>query len=142
MDKQGVIPTFMPLPSRSIILTSVAFTLLCTLYISKSPHGCHRIYHILGNAASLIPTPAPLLLHIAPRANWSVCMKPRTLFSLLTISQSACAVSYRRCLSCSWAAFCNSFLHNPCLRPDDFNGAIHVSGGCKFRPLGCKFSGA
>lgn len=147
MDKQRVIPTFMPVPSRSVILTSVAFNLLYTLYISKSPHGCCRIYHILGNAASPVPT---LVLGVQLHSSSTSLPEPTGVFAQSLVpyfpsSQSPEAlvqVSYRRCLSCSWAGFCNSFLHNPCLRPVDFNGAIHVSGGCKFRPLGCKVSGA
>ena len=142
-----MIPTFLPVPSRSIILTSVAFDLLYTLYISKSPRGCHCIYHILGNAASPIPT---LVLGVQLHSSSTSLPEPTGMFAQSLIpcfpsSQSPEAlvrVSYRRCLSCSWAGFCNSFLHKPCLRPVDFNGAIHVSGGCKLGPFGCKVSGA
>lgn len=144
MDKQGVIPPFMPVPSRSIILTSVAFNLLHTLYISKSPHGCHCIYHILGNTASPVPTLA-LESSSAPPPPCSrsqlACLH-KADFPSSRSPEALVWVSYRRCLSCGWAGFCNSFLHNPYLRPVDFNGAIHASGGCKFGPLGCKVSGA
>lgn len=141
------IPTFTSVPSRSIILTSVAFNLLCTPYISKSPHGCRCIYCVLGNTAFSVPA---LVLGVQLRSSSTSLPEPTGMFAQSLVpdfpsSQSPEAlvrVSYRRCLSCGWAGFSNSFLHNPYLRPVDFNGAIHVSGGCKFGPLGCKVSGA
>lgn len=125
-------------------LSPLIFYILC---ISKSPRDCHRIYHILGSAASPIPS---LVLAVQLCSSSTLLPEPTGMFAQSLVpyfpsSQSPEApvwVSYRRCLSCGWAGFCNSFLHKPYLRPVDFNGAIHVSGGCKFGPLGSKVSGA